>query len=63
MPKEDGIGYGELTEVKVQHLEKIYTMHLCVTQAVLNKNTFFRQSYRYLDLTAGKGFSPNGILG
>ena len=63
MPKEDGIGYGELTEVKVQHLEKIYTMHLCVTQAVLNKYTSFRQLYRYFDLTSGKGFSPNGIKG
>jgi three-Cys-motif partner protein len=38
-------------------------MHLAVTQAVLRKHARYRQHYRYIDLTAGKGYSPDGRLG
>ncbi len=63
MPVQDGVGYGELTELKLQHLHKIFGMHLAVTRAVLRKPYHFLQQYRYLDLTAGKGLLPNSLVG
>ncbi|OQY29878.1 MAG: hypothetical protein DRI56_12335 [Chloroflexota bacterium] len=63
MPKIDNVGYGDCTGIKMEHFPRIVAMHLAVTQAVLNKNSYFRQHYRYIDLTAGKGFSPNGDKG
>ena len=63
MPVEDGIGYGELTPIKIEHLAKIIEMHLLITQATLKKHSYYHQWYRYIDLTAGKGISPNEIKG
>lgn len=63
MPITDGVGEGELTPLKINHLAKIFGMHLAVTQAVLNKNLYYQQQYRYIDLTAGKGVSPTGLQG
>jgi three-Cys-motif partner protein len=64
MPIVDGIGFGECTQIKIQHLSKIIGMHLAITQAVLNKYPdLYYPHYRYVDLTAGKGFTPDGIKG
>ena len=64
MPIVDGIGFGECTEIKIQHLSKIIGMHLAITQAVLNKYPdLYYPHYRYVDLTAGKGFTPDGNRG
>lgn len=63
MPKEEGIGYGILTPLKIEHLAHIFDMHLRITQAVLRKHPAFRQEYRYIDLTAGRGCTPDGNKG
>lgn len=63
MPTVDGIGYGELTPLKIEHLSKIIDMHLMITQAVLRKNGYYHQWYHYVDLTAGKGHTENGTVG
>lgn len=58
MPKVDNVGYSESTVQKVEVLAKILDMHLQITQAVIRKTLSFRQCYRYVDATAGKGLSP-----
>lgn len=63
MPVENGIGYGKFSPKKIEHLKKIFEYQFIVTQAVLNRNPYFNQTYRYIDLTAGKGFTPNGLSG
>lgn len=64
MPKIDNVGYGDCTERKMDDFSKIVAMHLAITQAVLKKNIrLYPQSYRYIDLTSGKGYSPNGVKG
>lgn len=63
MPKENGIGYGPLTSLKIEHLAHIFDMHLRVTQAVLRRHPAIRQKYRYVDLTAGRGCTPDGNKG
>lgn len=63
MPIEDGIGHGDLTDLKIKHLASILSMHLAVTQAVLRKHSYYHQWYRYVDLTAGRGSTPNGTIG
>jgi len=64
MPIENGIGYGEYTGVKTEHLSKILAMHMAITQAVINKHaSYYVSEYRYIDLTAGKGSTPNGNSG
>jgi three-Cys-motif partner protein len=63
MPIENGVGYGELTALKIEHLSKIMGMHLAITQAVLNKFPHFNQQYRFIDMTAGKGINPNDVSG
>lgn len=64
MPKEDDIGYGECTDLKIIHLSDILAMHLAITKAVLKKHdNLYHQKYRYFDLTAGKGFYPDGTKG
>jgi three-Cys-motif partner protein len=59
MPKVDKVGYGDCTEIKIDIFSLIMSMHLKVTQNVLKKHSAFSQCYRYIDLTAGKGFSPD----
>jgi hypothetical protein len=62
MPKVDNVGYGELTLIKIDILSKILDMHLAVTQAVIKKNQYYHQTYRYIDMAAGKGFIPDGRI-
>jgi len=64
MPIENGIGYGEYTGIKIEHFSKILAMHMAITQAVIKKHTsYYEPEYRYIDLTAGKGKTPDGNLG
>ncbi len=64
MPIENGIGYGEFTPVKIEHLGKILAMHMAITQAVIKKHSsYYEPEYRYVDLTAGKGSTPDGNMG
>ncbi len=64
MPIENGIGYGEYTSVKIEHLSKILAMHMAITQAVIKKHaSYYESKYRYMDLTAGKGSTPDGNKG
>lgn len=64
MPIENGVGFGEYTGVKIEHLSKILDMHMVITQAVLKLHTrAYDLQYRYIDLTAGKGRTPDGNPG
>ena len=64
MPIENGVGYGEYTGIKIEHLSKILAMHMAITQAVIKKySSFYEPEYRYIDMTAGKGKTPDGNLG
>ena len=64
MPIENGVGYGEYTGVKIEHFSKILAMHMAITQAVIRKYpTFYEPEYRYIDMTAGKGKTPDGNPG
>ena len=58
MPKINNVGYGEFITRKMEILRSILGMHLAVTQAVLNKRQSYRQVYKYIDATAGKGYVP-----
>jgi hypothetical protein len=59
MPVFDNVGYGESTPVKYKHLKAIFAMHTAITRAVINRpQNSFRRTYRYIELTAGKGFTP-----
>src|SRR5215216_6965357 len=59
MPKTDNVGHGQFTSLKMEILRKIFDMHLVITQAVLRRQSFFRQIYKYIDVTAGKGYVPD----
>jgi three-Cys-motif partner protein len=63
MPKIEGVGFGDLTALKIEHLSKIISMHHAITKAVLNRNAIYARRYHYLDLTAGRGFTPDGVKG
>jgi len=64
MPIENGVGFGEYTGVKIEHLSKILAMHMAITQAVLKLHSrAYDLQYRYIDLTAGKGRTPDGNPG
>jgi three-Cys-motif partner protein len=64
MPIENGIGYGEYTGVKIEHLSKILAMHMAITRAVIKKYaSYYERKYRYVDLTAGRGSTPDGNPG
>ena len=41
MPIKDGVGYGEYTGVKIEHLSKILAMHMAITQAVIKKHASY----------------------
>ena len=58
MPKENGVGYGEYTPLKIEHLRSIFTMHVDLTVAVMRRNRYFNQDYHYIDATAGPGRCP-----
>jgi len=59
MPKIDDVGFSEFPAPKIETLAKILDMHTKITQAVLNGHPYFRQTYRYIDATSGKGYTPN----
>jgi three-Cys-motif partner protein len=64
MPVKNGVGYGDYTGVKIEHFGRILAMHMAITQAVIKKHApRFGQVYRYVDLTAGKGRTPDGNRG
>lgn len=64
MPIENGVGYGEYTGVKIEHLSKIMAMHMAITKSVIKKHASYAEpEYRYVDLTAGKGVTPDGNIG
>lgn len=58
MPIKDDVGHSDYTIPKMEVLTKIFDMHLIVTQAVIKKYPFLRRTYRYVDMTAGKGHVP-----
>src|SRR5215216_5886656 len=62
MPKTDNVGHGQFTSLKMEILSKIFDMHLVITQAVLRRQSFFKQIYNYLDVTAGKGYVPDSTI-
>ncbi len=62
MPKKDDVGFGEFTELKIENLGRIFDMHLVITQAVLRKHRYYKQRYRYIDVTAGKGYVPESTI-
>ena len=62
MPVENGIGYGDYTPAKIENFGIILAMHMKITQAVIKKHSF-DPVYRYIDLTAGKGGTPDGTKG
>jgi hypothetical protein len=64
MPKVNNVGYGAVTPVKLSVLGRIQSMHLAVTDAVMDKYPGkFTLPYRYLELTAGRGFTPDNQRG
>jgi hypothetical protein len=50
---EDDYGRGLYTPLKAEHFDVFIRMHLCLAQAVMNKNSWIHQVYHYFDLTAG----------
>lgn len=58
MPKIDNIGFGKFTKTKMEVFRRIAGMHLVVTQAVLNNRPAYKQLYKYIDGTSGKGYIP-----
>jgi hypothetical protein len=42
MPKVDKVGFGKYTAQKMEILKSIFSMHLVVTQAVLNNRPAYR---------------------
>lgn len=62
MPKVDGVGHGEFTGLKMETLTSIFDMHLVITQEVLNNHRTWKQVYKYIDATAGKGFVPETTI-
>lgn len=58
MPIVDDVGHSDYTVPKMEVLSSIFDMHLMITQAVIKKYPSFRQKYRYVDMTAGKGLVP-----
>ncbi len=62
MPKIDNVGFGKFTAQKMGVLRSIFGMHLVVTQEVLNNHRAFRQTYKYIDATSGKGFVPESLI-
>jgi three-Cys-motif partner protein len=55
MPLQKGVGFGQWTHVKLEHLRAIVAMHVSITKAVLNKHPFYTQEYHFIDATAGPG--------
>lgn len=58
MPKVDDVGHSDYTVPKMEVLSSIFDMHFMITQAVIKKYPSYRQKYRYVDMTAGKGHVP-----
>ncbi len=66
MPIQDGVGYSDWTQIKFEHLNAIFSMHLNITKAVMDKHHYYRRTYHYIDATAGPGnytFSNRVLMG
>jgi three-Cys-motif partner protein len=64
MPKIDDVGFGDCTEIKISDYSKIIAMHMAITKAVICKyQTTYKNRYHYIELTSGKGYTPNGRPG
>jgi len=64
VPIDNEVGYGEYTSVKIEHLSKILAIHMAITQAVIKKHAnYYEPEYQYVDLTSGKGSTPDGNAG
>lgn len=55
MPVNSGVGHGSWTNLKQKDFEAIIEMHLCISNAVIQKNKFLNRYYHYIDCTAGPG--------
>ena len=62
MPKIDNVGFGKFTAHKMEILRSIFAMQLAITQKVLDKHLAFKQIYKYIDATSGKGYVPEIII-
>lgn len=58
MPKVDDVGHSDSTILKMEVLSNIFDMHYMITQAVIKKYPSYKQRYRYVDMTSGKGHVP-----
>jgi three-Cys-motif partner protein len=64
MPKIDGVGFGDCTERKILDFQKIISMHMVITKAVISRNqSLYSNKYHYIELTSGKGYTPDGRPG
>jgi hypothetical protein len=64
MPKINNVGFGDATPIKLQVFDHIIKMHLAITQAVKDKYPAnYPFPYRYVELTAGRGYTPDGQRG
>jgi three-Cys-motif partner protein len=62
MPIQDGVGFGKCTAIKLEHLEKILSMHIRIAQAVQHKHHWCHPKYHYIDVTAGPGkYQVDGV--
>lgn len=55
MPLHDGVGVSQWTRLKLEHFGAIIGMHISITRAVINKHSYYSQTYHYIDATAGPG--------
>lgn len=62
MPIKHGIGYGEHTPEKLQCFERLLSMHIRWTKAVLQRNPYWTFRYHYIDATAGCGYCPESDM-
>jgi len=56
LPIQKGVGVSELTPIKLEHFGAIISMHMQITNAVINRNDYFKREYHYIDANAGPGF-------
>jgi three-Cys-motif partner protein len=62
MPIVDDVGYGQFTGSKMETMTSIFEMHLAITQEVLKYHKNWKQVYKYIDATAGKGYVPESTI-
>ena len=55
-------GMANLPALKMEILTSIFEMHLVITQEVLKNHKNWKQVYKYIDTTAGKGYIPESTI-